>query len=81
MAMTFCACRAQQIENKMFRHSCFNKLLICRPIHTTCISNYKVVPKGKKGSSAEWLTRQLSDPFVDLAKQQNYRQEKRIRNS
>lgn len=36
----------------------------------------KVVPnnlKGKSKSSQEWLTRQLSDPYVEKAKMMNYR--------
>lgn len=37
---------------------------------------YSKVPnnlKGRKKSSQEWLTRQLSDPYVEKAKIMNYR--------
>ncbi|KAK4874576.1 hypothetical protein RN001_013936 [Aquatica leii] len=51
-------------------------MLKSRLIHT-CTSTFKhVVPnniKGKGSSSAKWLTRQLSDPYVEKAKMMNYR--------
>lgn len=37
---------------------------------------YSKIPnnlKGKKKSSQEWLIRQISDPYVERAKQSNYR--------
>lgn len=44
-------------------------------LHTSC-AVFKVVPKNLKGkskSSQDWLTRQLNDPYVKLAKQHQYR--------
>lgn len=44
-------------------------------LHTSCAA-CKVVPKNLKGkskSSQDWLTRQLNDPYVKLAKQHQYR--------
>lgn len=44
-------------------------------IYTSCTA-CKTVPKNLKGktkSSQDWLTRQLNDPYVKLAKQQQYR--------
>lgn len=44
---------------------------ICTSYHL-----YKQVPKDLKGrskSSQEWLTRQLSDPYLEKAKMLNYR--------
>ncbi|KAF2901864.1 hypothetical protein ILUMI_04320 [Ignelater luminosus] len=47
-----------------------------RTLHTTLCycKNVKLKNfKGKGASSAQWLTRQLSDPYVDKAKMMNYR--------
>lgn len=44
-------------------------------LHTAC-TLAKAVPnnlKGKSKSSQEWLTRQLTDPYVERAKMLNYR--------
>lgn len=47
---------------------------IIRPFHTSLINNSKKIPKNIKGhSSNQWLARQFADPFVQMAKQQNYR--------
>ena len=49
---------------------------IKKNITTSAKDIAKVVPtnlKGKSKSSQEWLTRQLSDPFVERAKIENYR--------
>lgn len=41
----------------------------------TCLSDLaKNIPKNAKGASSnKWLSRQLSDPFVEQAKMYNYR--------
>ncbi|KAF5302510.1 hypothetical protein FQR65_LT00882 [Abscondita terminalis] len=47
-----------------------------RFLHTSNCNFKHVVPnniKGKGTSSANWLTRQLSDPYVEKAKMMNYR--------
>lgn len=42
--------------------------------HTSCHSLAKIIPKNAKGgSSTRWLTRQLADPFIELARKQNFR--------
>ncbi|KAJ6639728.1 rRNA methyltransferase 2, mitochondrial [Pseudolycoriella hygida] len=49
---------------------------LTRNFHSCGHECAKVVPKNLKGrgkSSQEWLTRQLSDPFVEKAKMMNYR--------
>lgn len=47
-----------------------------RSFHTTIIKCGKIVPtnlKNKSVSSQHWLTRQINDPYVERARQQNYR--------
>lgn len=47
-----------------------------RNFHTHILRLARVVPnnlKGRSKSSQEWLQRQLTDPFVEKAKMQNYR--------
>ncbi|XP_050298778.1 rRNA methyltransferase 2, mitochondrial [Anthonomus grandis grandis] len=51
-----------------------NYFLFCRRFSLSSTSSKKVQPNSKvKGSSYEWLSRQLSDPFVERAKRHNYR--------
>ncbi|KAL0116493.1 hypothetical protein PUN28_009866 [Cardiocondyla obscurior] len=53
----------------------FFKSICIRSVHTSC-ALLKETPqnlKGKKHSSQLWLTRQLQDPYVEKAKQENYR--------
>lgn len=50
--------------------------LIKRSFHTCIINLNNKIPtklKGKNPSSQRWLTRQLQDPYVEKAKQENYR--------
>lgn len=50
--------------------------IITRTLHLHRQSLAKIVPnnlKGRSKSSQEWLTRQLTDPFVERAKMMNYR--------
>lgn len=49
--------------------------MIVRRFHTfnTLLKERPVNLKNKKLSSQLWITRQLKDPYVELAKQQNYR--------
>lgn len=50
--------------------------LIHRTYYTSALNLTKETPnnlKGKSHSAQRWLTRQLSDPFVQMAKMQNYR--------
>lgn len=49
------------------------KLPIWRHFHTTACKFKEIPKKSKSHSSQLWLTRQLSDPFVEMAKTQNYR--------
>ncbi|KZC13820.1 PREDICTED: rRNA methyltransferase 2, mitochondrial [Dufourea novaeangliae] len=49
--------------------------LIIRKLHA-CATLFRQTPqnlKGKKHSSQLWLTRQIKDPYVEMAKQENYR--------
>lgn len=49
-------------------------MIIYRQIHTSCRHLAKNIPRNAKGgSSAKWLQRQLADPFIEMAKKQNYR--------
>lgn len=50
--------------------------IITRNLHLYGQTLAKVVPnnlKGRSKSSQEWLTRQLTDPFIEKAKMMNYR--------
>lgn len=48
--------------------------LSIRNFYTSCAVNSKKTPKkAKSHSSHQWLARQMSDPFVELAKMKNYR--------
>lgn len=52
------------------------KTILSRNFANSAVSLHKQVPKNLKGkskSSQEWLTRQLSDPYVEKAKMMNYR--------
>lgn len=47
-----------------------------RSMHTGTVLWKKEPPKivkGKSHSSNQWLSRQMADPFVQMAKMQNYR--------
>lgn len=44
-----------------------------RSIHTSCVQLKKGPIKAKSHSSHQWLSRQMVDPFVELAKMKNYR--------
>lgn len=47
---------------------------LIRQIYTSCAHHLKNGPKkAKSHSSHQWLSRQMSDPFVELAKTKNYR--------
>lgn len=47
---------------------------ITRTFYTNCAAFSKKIPKNAKShSSHQWLSRQMSDPFVVLAKTKNYR--------
>jgi len=51
-------------------------MLLRRFVHKSAHFCKKITPtniKGKGASSAQWLTRQLSDPYVEKAKMMNYR--------
>lgn len=50
-----------------------NKLTILRHFHTSAYRFKEIPKKSKSHSSQLWLTRQLSDPFVEMAKTHNYR--------
>lgn len=54
-----------------------SNLRLLRSIHSCHSLTYaKQIPnnlKGKSKSSQEWLTRQLTDPYVEKAKMSNYR--------
>ncbi|XP_020292071.1 rRNA methyltransferase 2, mitochondrial [Pseudomyrmex gracilis] len=55
---------------------CFHMSVLMRRTVHTCRALMKETPrnlKGKKHSSQLWLKRQLSDPYVEKAKQENYR--------
>ncbi|XP_076632131.1 mitochondrial rRNA methyltransferase 2 [Colletes latitarsis] len=55
--------------------SLHTSFLIARNLYT-CNTLFRQVPrnlKGKKHSSQLWLARQLQDPYVEMAKQENYR--------
>lgn len=48
--------------------------LCVRSFHGTRYMCSKKIPKNAKGhSSHQWLSRQMSDPFVEMAKMKNYR--------
>ncbi|XP_044006368.1 rRNA methyltransferase 2, mitochondrial [Aphidius gifuensis] len=54
----------------------FVKLIQKRCIHTCKVNLSNKMPsnlKGKSASSQRWLTRQLQDPYVEKARQENYR--------
>ncbi|XP_031635911.1 rRNA methyltransferase 2, mitochondrial-like [Contarinia nasturtii] len=44
-----------------------------RSFYTSCTHLKKGPSKAKSHSSHQWLTRQMTDPFVELAKMKNYR--------
>lgn len=54
---------------------CVRNSLTMRKLHT-CITLFRQTPenlKGKKHSSQLWITRQIQDPYVEMAKRENYR--------
>ncbi|KOC62341.1 Putative ribosomal RNA methyltransferase CG11447 [Habropoda laboriosa] len=53
----------------------YRNLLVIRDLHT-CNTLFREAPsnlKGKKHSSQLWLMRQFQDPYVEMAKKENYR--------
>lgn len=52
-----------------------------RSIYTSCVQFKKLPSNAKSHSSHQWLSRQLTDPFVELAKTRNYRYDQHIRKS
>lgn len=47
---------------------------LTRQFYTNCVTFSKKSAKNAKShSSHQWLSRQISDPFVTLAKMKNYR--------
>lgn len=46
---------------------------ITRTFNTSCVHSKKIPTKAKSHSSHQWLSRQMTDPFVELAKTKNYR--------
>lgn len=56
-------------------NSLYRSVSLTRSVHTGCML-LKETPrnlKGKKHSSQLWLARQMRDPYVEKAKQENYR--------
>lgn len=46
---------------------------LIRSIHTACVDLKKLSSKAKSHSSHQWLSRQMTDPFVEMAQMKNYR--------
>lgn len=46
---------------------------LTRAFSMSCVHSKKMPTKAKSHSSHQWLSRQMTDPFVEMAKMKNYR--------